>query len=60
MLVCATAFLPLGGTVTYWYGKSETVIYSEHHKKLTEGPPEQYEWKEEPEEAPIGMWANGT
>jgi hypothetical protein len=53
-------FLPLGGTITYWYGKSETVIYSEHHKKLTEGPPEQYEWKEEAEEAPIGMWANGT
>lgn len=53
-------FLPLGGAVTYWYSKAETVIYSEHHKKLTEGPPENYEWKEEAEEAPIGMWANGT
>ena len=53
-------FLPLGGTVTYWYGKSETVIYSVGHKKLTEGPPEQYEWREEAEEAPIGMWANGA
>jgi len=53
-------FLPLGGAVTYWYSKAETVIYSEHHKKLTEGPPEDYEWKEEAEEAPIGMWANGS
>jgi hypothetical protein len=52
-------FLPLGGAVTYWYGKSETVIYSVEHRKLVEGPPEQYEWREEAEEAPIGIWANG-
>jgi len=53
-------FLPLGGTVTYWYGKSETVIYSTHHKQLVEGLPEDYEWQEEAEEAPIGIWAEGT
>lgn len=53
-------FLPLGGAVTYWYSKAETVIYSVKHKKLTEGPPENYVWEEEAEEAPIGMWANGS
>ncbi|HTZ86673.1 MAG TPA: hypothetical protein VMB05_08405 [Solirubrobacteraceae bacterium] len=53
-------FLPLGGTITYWYSKAETVIYSEHHKKLTEGPPQNYVYREEEEEAPIGMWGNGT
>jgi hypothetical protein len=53
-------FLPLGGSITYWYSKAETVIYSEHHKLLEEGPPEKYEWKEEAQEAPIGMWAEGT
>ena len=52
-------FLPLGGAVTYWYGKSETVIYSVGHKKLVEGPPEDYEYREEAEEAPIGLWAEG-
>ena len=54
------SFLPLGGSITYWYLKTETVIYSEHHKKLEEGPPEKYEWKEEAAEAPIGMWAMGA
>lgn len=54
------SFLPLGGAVTYWYGKSETILYSVEHKKLVEGPPEKYEWREEAEEAPIGIWANGT
>jgi hypothetical protein len=53
-------FLPLGGAVTYWYRKTEPVIYSEWHKKLVEGPPEKYEWIEEAEAAPIGLWANGT
>lgn len=54
------SFLPLGGTVTYWYSKAETILYSEHHKQLEEGPPENYEWKQEAHEAPIGIWANGT
>jgi hypothetical protein len=53
-------FLPLGGSITYWFSKAETVIYSEHHKALEEGPPEKYVWKEEAQEAPIGMWAEGT
>ncbi len=54
-------FLPLGGSITYWYSKAETVIYSEHHKSLEEGiPPEKWLWKEEAQEAPIGMWAEGT
>jgi len=52
-------FLPLGGTVTYWFSKAESVIYSTGHKKLTEGPPEDYEYKTEKEEAPIGEWATG-
>ena len=54
------SFLNLGGSITYWYEKTETIIYSQHHKKLEEGPPEKYEWKEEAEEAPIGIWAKGT
>lgn len=54
------SFLPLGGSITYWYSKAETVIYSVNHKELTEGPPEQYEWREEAEEAPIGIWAKGS
>ena len=54
------SFLNLGGSITYWYEKTETIIYSQHHKKLEEGPPENYEWKEEAEEAPIGIWARGT
>ena len=54
------SFLPLGGSVTYWYGKSETVIYSEHHKALEEGPPQNFVWQEEAEEAPIGMWGMGS
>jgi hypothetical protein len=37
-------FLPLGGAVTYWYSKAETVIYSEHHKTTHRRPPENYEW----------------
>ena len=53
-------FLPLGGTATYWYDKTEPVIYSVGHKMLTEGPPEKYDWIEEAEAAPISMWANGT
>jgi hypothetical protein len=53
-------FLPLGGTATYWYDKTEPVIYSVDHKMLTEGPPEKYDWIEEAEAAPISMWANGT
>jgi len=53
-------FLPLGGTITYWYSHAETVIFSEHHKKLTEGPPENYVYIEEAEAQPISMWANGT
>lgn len=53
-------FLPLGGAVTYWYRKTEPVIYSVNHKKLIEGLPEEYEWIEEAEAAPIGIWANGT
>jgi hypothetical protein len=52
-------FLNLGGSITYWYEKTETVIYSQHHKILEEGPPEDYEWKEEAAEAPIGIWAKG-
>jgi hypothetical protein len=54
------SFLPLGGTVTYWYSEAETVIYSVNHKQLEEGPPGKYIWEEEEEEAPIGIWANGT
>jgi hypothetical protein len=53
-------FLPLGGTATYWYDRTETVIYSVDHKMLTEGPPEKYDWIEEAEAAPISMWANGS
>jgi hypothetical protein len=52
-------FLPLGGAITYWYSKAETILYSIEHTKLTEGPPENYEWREELHEAPIGMWAVG-
>jgi hypothetical protein len=54
------SFLPLGGTVTYWYSEAETIIYSEHHTQLEEGPPEKYIWRSELHEAPIGIWANGT
>jgi hypothetical protein len=54
------SFLPLGGTVTYWYSKAETIIYSVNHTQLEEGPPEKYIWESEPHEAPIGIWANGT
>jgi hypothetical protein len=54
------SFLPLGGTVTYWYSHAETVIYSVNHKQLEEGPPEKYIWQEEKEEAPIGIWATGA
>jgi hypothetical protein len=53
-------FLPLGGGISYWYSKAETVIYSVDHKQLTEGLPENYEWREEEEEAPIGIWAEGS
>jgi hypothetical protein len=53
-------FLPLGGASTYWYDKTEPVIYSVDHKMLTEGPPENYDWIEEAEAAPISMWANGA
>jgi hypothetical protein len=54
------SFLPLGGTVTYWYSRAQTIIYSEHHTQLEEGPPQDYEWKKEAHEAPIGIWASGT
>ncbi len=55
------SFLPLGGSVTYWFQTTETVIYSENHVGLEDqGPPESYKWKEEAAEAPIGIWANGT
>jgi hypothetical protein len=53
-------FLPLGGGISYWYSKAETIIYSVGHKQLTEGMPENYEWREELEEAPIGIWAVGS
>jgi hypothetical protein len=54
------SFLPLGGTITYWYSRAETIIYSVNHKQLEEGPPQDYEYRTEPHEAPIGIWANGT
>jgi hypothetical protein len=54
------SFLPLGGTITYWYSHAETIIYSVDHKQLEEGPPQDYEYRSEPHEAPIGIWANGT
>lgn len=55
------SFLPLGGSVTYWFQTTETVIYSENHVGLEDqGPPGSYKWKEEAAEAPIGIWANGT
>jgi hypothetical protein len=53
-------FLPLGGGISYWYYKTETIIYSVEHDQLTEGMPEDYEWSEEPREAPIGEWAVGS
>jgi hypothetical protein len=53
-------FLPLGGTITYWYSKAETIIYSVDHTQLEEGPPQNYEWRTEAHEAPIGIWASGT
>jgi hypothetical protein len=53
-------FLPLGGGISYWYSKAETIIYSVDHKQLTEGMPENYEWREELHEAPIGIWAIGS
>jgi len=54
------SFLPLGGTITYWYSRAETIIYSENHTQLEEGPPEKYIWRSEAHEAPIGIWADGT
>jgi hypothetical protein len=54
------SFLPLGGTITYWYSRAETIIYSVNHKQLEEGPPQDYEYRTEPHEAPIGIWASGT
>jgi hypothetical protein len=53
-------FLPLGGGISYWYSKAETIIYSVEHDQLTEGMPENYEWREELHEAPIGEWAKGS
>lgn len=53
-------FLPLGGGISYWYSKAETIIYSVDHKQLTEGMPEDYEWRKELHEAPIGIWALGS
>jgi hypothetical protein len=59
-------FLPLGGSITYWYENQETVIFSEGHKSLVESPPESWIWVEEPDVdgkpagAPIGLWAKGT
>jgi hypothetical protein len=59
-------FLPLGGSITYWYENNETVIFSVGHKSLVEGPPESWTWTEEPDVdgkpagAPIGLWAKGS
>ncbi|HXD56191.1 MAG TPA: hypothetical protein VN618_15655 [Solirubrobacteraceae bacterium] len=53
-------FLPLGGGISYWYSKAETIIYSVEHDQLTEGMPENYEWRSEAHEAPIGEWAKGS
>jgi hypothetical protein len=53
-------FLPLGGGISYWYSKAETIIYSVEHNQLTEGMPEDYEWRSEAHEAPIGEWAVGS
>jgi len=53
-------FLPLGGGISYWYSQAETIIYSVEHDQLTEGLPENYEWRSEAHEAPIGEWATGS
>lgn len=53
-------FLPLGGGISYWYSKAETIIYSVEHDQLTEGMPENYEWRSEAHEAPIGEWTKGS